>query len=179
MTEILQAIINFFGQFKFFVTILPWEVAVRTRLGNRVRVWEPGWHIKMPFIDDVKVVNTRLRVVHTTPQTVTTADGKQVTIAFVLGFSITKPKETLLRLIEPETTLVAVVQSAVARYVWELPAASLSIPGIEAHALSAVNIEGIAPEFVRVADFVVARTYRLIQATDYGRSGTMTGERVL
>jgi regulator of protease activity HflC (stomatin/prohibitin superfamily) len=95
MSELFQWIANLLKQFRIFMTVLPWELAVRTRLGNRVKVWDPGWHLKLPFVDVVNVINTRMRVVRSPTQTITTKDGKTVSVSFTIGFSIHKPKDAL------------------------------------------------------------------------------------
>lgn len=180
MTDLFKAILDFLGQFKIIVIVLPWEVAVRTRLGKHTLVWQPGWHVRLPFVDDVQVVNTRLRVVHASPQTVTTKDGKQMTISFVVGFSIAKPLETLQKMIEPETTLVATVQSVAASFVWEHAAAQITIEALEDSVRRSLFTSfgtAIVISWVRVSDFVMARTYRIFTAYSYDRTGTAAQER--
>lgn len=41
MSGFFQWLVDFIRQFKFFAVVLPWERAIRVRLGNRVQMWEP------------------------------------------------------------------------------------------------------------------------------------------
>ena len=63
MPEWLQAIFNFFGRFRVFYIVMPWEQAIRARLGSRVKLIGSGFHWKLPFLDRVFTQNIRLHVV--------------------------------------------------------------------------------------------------------------------
>lgn len=166
MTELFQWLANFIKEFRVFVTILPWELAVRTRLGSRVTTWAPGWYLKIPFVDTIHVVNTRTRVIHSPTQTVTTRDGKALSCAFSIGFAIFDPQRSLLQYSDPEDVFAALVQSHIAGLVASLNAADVSPGALETHAQSYLIQECrdlIKVSFVRVVDFAMVRTYRIMQ----------------
>lgn len=171
MSEFFTWLMNFIRQFKFLAIVLPWERAIRVRLGNRVLVWEPGWHIRLPFIDDVQVLNTRLRMADGGAQTLTTSDGHALTVSVTIGFSIVDPERAMLRMHHPEVSCGCLASSVVAELVSATSRAELRPAAIEAHVLEKLCAEaGYNFEFVRVTDFAFARTYRLLNDNWYSRA---------
>lgn len=53
----------------------PWEAALRVRLGRRVVMLGPGFHLRIPFLDRTFVRSVRLRTISDSGQTVVTQDG--------------------------------------------------------------------------------------------------------
>jgi len=178
MTELITRILNFLGQFKLLVIILPWERAARVRLGSRVVVWEPGWHIKLPFIDEIVPVNTRLRVADTGSQTLTVADGRVLTIGMNIGFRIPDPLSALMKMQHPESSCSALAGSVVAAMV--CVEQSLTPSAVEGHVLAALRRETpYEIEFVRVRDFAYARAIRLLHENYYRSALVSIEERKL
>lgn len=66
---------------KFWFMVNPWERAVRVRAGRWSKQIEPGAYFRIPFVDTVTLINTRLRITSTPSITITTMDGKTVTMA--------------------------------------------------------------------------------------------------
>ena len=180
MTELLTRVMNFFGQFKLLVTILPWERAARVRLGSRGVVWEPGWHIKWPFIDEVCPINSRLRIADTGSQTLTTLDGATLTVDLRIGFYIADPLTALLRMQQPELSCAAIAGSVAAGAVSTTTRRDLSVSSLEEHVLTALRRDTpYTFDFVRVRDFAYARTYRLLNQNGYAGSAAHIEDRKL
>ena len=76
------------------VKVVPQAKAyVIERLGIYQGTWEPGLHMKVPFIDKVvKRVNLKEQVVDFPPQPVITKDNVTMRIDTVVFFQITEPK---------------------------------------------------------------------------------------
>lgn len=171
MTELITRILNFFGQFKLLVIILPWERAARVRLGSRVVVWEPGWHIKLPFIDEIVPVNNRLRMADTGTQTLTTADGKTLTTGMTLGFRIPDPLSALMKMQNPENSCSVIAGSLLAALVSSSQSVDLSVETLEEHVLGKVRAETpYEVEFARVHDFAYARVLKLLHDNGYQKA---------
>lgn len=178
MTELITRILNFIGQFKLLVIILPWERAARVRLGSRVVVWEPGWHIKLPFVDEIVPVNTRLRIADTGSQTLTAADGRVLTVGIAIGFRIPDPLAALLKMQHPESSCSAIAGSAVAGLV--CGAKEPSPAAVEEYVLETLRRETpYEIEFVRVRDFAFARALRLMHENYYRSALVNIEERKL
>ncbi len=179
MTEFFTWIMNFFREFKLLVIVMPWERAARIRLGSRVIVWEPGWYLKLPFIDEVLPLNTRLRVADTGSQTLTTQDGHTLTVGLNIGFRISDPLAALLKMQYPENSCAAIASSVVASLVSFNSRTFLTVEMIEAHVLKSLKEETTYEfDFVRVRDFAYARAFRLMTENCY-RSAVSIEERKL
>jgi len=171
VTEFFNWLMSCIREFKFLAIVLPWERAIRVRLGNRVAIWEPGWHIRLPFIDDVQVMNSRLRMADTNAQTLTTSDGHAITVGVTIGFSITDPVRAMLRMHHPEASCSCLASSVVAELVSSTARAALRPSDIEEHVLAKLRAEaGYEFEFARVTDFAFARTFRLLNDNGYSRA---------
>lgn len=168
MSAFFDWLMSFFREFKILAIVLPWERAIRVRLGNRVTIWEPGWHIRLPFIDELQVLNTRLRIASAGSQTLTTIDGHALTVGVTIGFSIRDPALAMLRMHHPEACCSCLATSVVAELVAGATRDGLRPAAIEAHVLSKLQLEpGYDFEFVRVTDFAYARTYRILNENTY------------
>lgn len=171
MSGFFQWLMDCIRQFKFFAVVLPWERAIRVRLGNRVQMWEPGWHVRLPFIDSVSLLNTRLRISGAGPQTISTKDGKILTLSMAIGFSIVDPLAAMLRMQNPEVSVAAIASSVASEVVSRTTLAELTPSAIEEHVLEALAKEpGYSFEFVRVSDYAFARTFRLLSENPYRQS---------
>jgi regulator of protease activity HflC (stomatin/prohibitin superfamily) len=163
-----QWLVDFIKQFRFFVTVLPWERAVRVRLGNRVQLWEPGWHFRLPFADEVVLQSTKLRISGAGPQTISTKDGKILTLSMSIGFCIADPLAAMLRMHHPEIACASIASSIAAGVVARTTHAELKPADIEAEVLRELAKEsGYAVEFVKVTDFAFARAFRLLSENPY------------
>jgi regulator of protease activity HflC (stomatin/prohibitin superfamily) len=77
--------------FKAIRIIRPFEKGVVERLGKFMRVWEPGLHFLIPFIDRVTKTDMRENVVDVPPQEVITKDNVAVTVDAVVYYEATDP----------------------------------------------------------------------------------------
>lgn len=71
--------------------IRPYEKGVVERLGKFLRVWEPGLHLLIPFLDRVTKVDMRENVVDVPPQEVITKDNVAVTVDAIVYYEATDP----------------------------------------------------------------------------------------
>jgi len=71
--------------------IRPFERGVVERLGKFLRVWKPGLHMLVPFIDRVTTADMRENVVDVPPQEVITKDNVAVTVDAVVYYEATDP----------------------------------------------------------------------------------------
>ena len=178
MGEVITWIVNFFREFRFFAVVLPWERAVRVRFGSRVKLWGPGWHFRLPFADEIILLNTRLRIADTGSQTLTTRDGHTITVGTNIGFRISDPLKALLTMQQPENSCAAIAGSCLAALVSETDRSALNVALIEAHVLDALKRETAYDfDFVRVRDFAYARTIRLLQESCYRSAAAHIEER--
>jgi regulator of protease activity HflC (stomatin/prohibitin superfamily) len=150
---------------KWWIVIMPWEQGLRVRLGNRVTVLSPGMHLRIPFIDSTYKQTTRMRIISLPIQTLTTVDGKTLTVTAVLAYTIGDLQTLYQTVHQPEGTIANLVLSEIAKCVSSHTLAECSAASVEAHATDALRlgIHGLNGTQVRVVGYVVARTYRIIQ----------------
>lgn len=98
MNQLIEWLSRGFSSWKFWVVVAPWEVGIRVRLGRISRSLRPGPHLRIPFLDDITLVNTRLRI--GTAPSVTLAgkvDGKVRVVTPVVGYRIHDPNAAIQR----------------------------------------------------------------------------------
>lgn len=170
MSTIFQWLIDLLRDARFWFVVEPWEKAVRVRAGKNAVVKGPGVHLKWPLIDEVYVINTRLRLADGASQTISTRDGKIITISVQLGFSIHDPLQALATYQKPEYSLSVLVHNCVADYLFEVESSEdIDTADMEESILSGLKDiapnDGITVEFVKVTNLITsspARTIRLV-----------------
>ena len=160
----------------WWVIVAPWQCAIRLRFGKHITVLNTGIHLKIPLVHQVFVQNTRLLIVDTPNQTVTTADGRVVTLSVVVGYYIADIKQVLTSIQNPREVVNSLAMGAVSAYVTSHGSAECSIPAIEADLIEQLDAKDWGLEFglVRVTDFAFVKTYRFI--TNEGSSNFWTGD---
>lgn len=168
MTTFAQMLASFFRLFRWFITVSPWERGLRVRLGKHVRLIEPGWHFIIPYVDKVYVQSVRRRVTDLSKQTLTTRDGKTITVAGSLGYEITDIRKLYESLHHPEDTLANMTQAAIADFICRHDVGDLGVDDVTHAITDEMDFEqyGISNTNVVFNDFAVVRTYRIIG--DYG-----------
>lgn len=155
MNELLQALSHFFSSWKFWVIVAPWEVAVRIRLGRVAASLAPGPHFRIPFLDEITIINTRLRVSTAPTVTIAGANGKVRVISATVGYRIADPRRAMLRYTHPDPAVLTLAQAEVA--------AGFTSDEAHQHLGEAMGENGIAVEFVRYVEDVEVKAYRLLQ----------------
>ena len=166
MNQLFSWIADIFKEARFWQVVAPWERAVRVRAGKHTVLWGPGLHFRIPYLDDVRLVNTRLRVASAPCQTLSTLDGKAVTVASLIGFRIVDPLKAMLRMADPESCCSSFVQTEVARYISARTSSAIHLNDLEEATLAGLERfgnGGFEFEFVRVVDYAVVKTFRLLQ----------------
>jgi regulator of protease activity HflC (stomatin/prohibitin superfamily) len=132
VNELFQWLVGLIKGARFWQIVLPWERAVRVRFGRNPTLWESGFHWRIPYFDEIRVVNTRLRIACVPAQTITTRDGRTVTIDVSLAFRISDPLVAMLRLQRPEDSCAGFAQIAVARFIKTRSYAAITLEELEA-----------------------------------------------
>ncbi len=160
--DTLEYLLKFF---QWWVVIQPWELAIRTRFGKRLKVLQPGTHFRIPFFDTIYIQTIRLRVVSMSPQTITSLDGKTITAVCAVGYSISNIELLYNSLFQPEVTIANLVQGEISEYVSKNELLECNPKKIEAivfEKLSSSNY-GIKFEYIKLVGYAVVKTFRLIQ----------------
>lgn len=84
----IDMIISVWDHFKPIIFILEYEEGVMFRAGSYLKPMKPGWHFRIPFVDDIHVENVKADTMNINAVTITTLDNKTITIGCEFDFFI-------------------------------------------------------------------------------------------
>jgi regulator of protease activity HflC (stomatin/prohibitin superfamily) len=179
MNQVKEFLEYIFNAFKIFVIVQPWQNALIVRNGKIRKEVSGGIYFKIPYFDSVFVQENRLRVVLFSIQTLTSKDGQAITISTSLGYSINSIQKLYKSLYHPETTLGNIAMGFLADYVYANEVKNISPLNIEQLILEQLKKEdyGINFHYVKITNFAVVRTIRLIQDQSWGFEGLSMNEK--
>ena len=152
--------------FTWYFAVAPWERAVRVQWGKHDKLLGPGMHVRVPLRDRIYRQSVRLRSTEVLGQNITAADGRIVTLSFVVEWAIGDLLQVFRSVAHPERTLATRVKALVAEHI-----AARALDCITPLQLSNDITEqirelgwGLCDVRVRITEFInAARTYRLLQ----------------
>lgn len=159
--------------FQWWVVIAPWQQGIRVRFGRSVKRLDPGIHLKLPLVDIVYMQPIRVRAQHIQSQTLTTVDGKAVSLSAALQYEIVDLLRLYRTLHNAHDTIEQKVQGVVAGYVFGKRLDQLQPNALEDELLRTLDIEqfGLKLHGFNLTSFAHVRSYRLIN----GEIGAYTG----
>jgi regulator of protease activity HflC (stomatin/prohibitin superfamily) len=162
-----QSILDFIRSLvAWWFIVEPWEQAVRVRFGSRVRLFQPGIHLRLPFFDVLYKQNIRRRIAAIPIQTLTTRDLKIVTLHGSIGYRIADVLKLQMTLHDAESSVKQQVLGVIARYVAGVDKAECAPATIMARVAADLDLSayGLADvEFFLIGYVSDLPTYRLIQ----------------
>lgn len=165
MDQFLAWLSRIIDSWKFWIVIAPWEIGVRIRLGKQATALVPGVHFRVPFVDAITLVNTRLRIEGTPPITVA---GKTINqtryIVASIGFKISDPLKAMMKYGCPGPVVISRAQTEIAKSVD-------AIMALERMRQFFNGDSGIEIDFVAFVEDVEVKTFRLINASAWMASG--------
>jgi hypothetical protein len=165
MNQIKDFLEYVFNVFKIWVIIQPWEQGLIVRKGTSIRKVDGGIYFKIPYIDSVYVQETRTRMVQATLQTLTTKDGKTITLNSAFGYKIKDIEKLYSSLYHPEGTVTNIIMGHVSDFIWTNSSLEITPYLIEKHVLDKMITTdyGLVFEYFKITNFASVRTFRLIQ----------------
>ncbi len=179
--EWLETVVNRFTEaFRWFWILQPWEQALRVRAGKKIVKFNGGIHFKIPYVDYIFKQNCRLRLSEVTSQTVTTLDGKTITLSGALSYRVENVQPLYMKLHMAEGTLARQTQGIISRYIAWHHFVDCSPEKVIEHVDNKMSFEqyGLADiEFI-LSNFAVVKTYRFItgEAQSYETHSLQTDE---
>ena len=148
----------------WWVTVSPWEQAIRVRLGKRVVLLTPGIHLRIPGADKIYLQSVRMRVASLPSQTLVTKDNRALTIAVSMRYSIADLMMLYQSLHHAEGSLANIVMGAVGEFVVDHTLAECrpSVLGTWVAERAQLERYGLRDVAVTVMTYAAVRTYRLI-----------------
>ena len=172
MNELVAILRQFLQGLRLWVTVTPWEQAIRVRLGKSVTLLGPGVHAKVPLLDMIYLQSVRLRMTDLQRQTITSRDGKTITVSGAIGYEIQSILELYRTLHHAEDTIANFARAEIAEYIGRNDAAQCKPTAIEAH-LKTLEFSkyGLGNVRIYLTEFAVVRSIRLIGDYAYGSWG--------
>lgn len=116
MNQLIEYLSRIFSSWRFWIVVPPWDVGVRVRLGKNAVALPPGLHWRIPFLDEISLVNTRLRIETTPPVCLPgTRPGHCRIAAATVCYRITDPLRAVLAFNQPGIALLALAQAVLAK----------------------------------------------------------------
>ena len=164
MTWLNQLLTNFTELFRWFFILQPWEQALRVRCGKHIRLHAGGLHFKVPYIDYIFKQNTRLRISDVPAQTITTLDGRTITLSGALQYRVADITPLFMKLHMAESTIAQESQAVLTDYIAWNEFSHCSPKDVMSHVQESVDLEryGLADVRFILKDFAVVKTYRFI-----------------
>lgn len=152
------------GLLVWWVVVAPWEQAIRVRLGKHVELLGPGVHLRIPGADRYYLQSVRTRISSLPPQTLTTKDGRSLTISVSLRYAISDLLVLYNTLHHAEGTLANIVLGAVGEFVMEHNLVDCQPGTIGPWVVKRINLSryGLKDASITVLTFAAVKTYRLI-----------------
>jgi hypothetical protein len=171
VNQLLEAIGRVLASWKPWVVVAPWEIGVRVRLGRVAASLLPGPHLRIPVLDRVVLVNTRLRIGQTPTLTLECEDQRHVRVlSAIVGYAILDPVLAILAYNYPGQSINGLAMAAMAR--------NLDAAGCLEEMRREVGPHGIEVRFVEFVERVEVRALRLLNSqwsTEVSRGDSSDG----
>ena len=151
------------------VLIAPDESGIRIRPkrhGITVRELAPGWWLEWPILVKVETIRVKTQIKDLRPQSVWTADQKDLTISGAIRYRVRSVRKALLEVWDYDQNIQAVALGIIQQHVREHKLAELDTKMIEAEVLKEVRKAsegwGLYIERVYVTDIGITYNIRLL-----------------
>ena len=176
VTQFLDFLRQIAGWVVPFIILAPWEQAVRVRAGKHLTVLSAGIHLKLPLLDSIYTQSVRLRLTLLDRQTISTADGRTVTLVGAVGFEIISIENLYQKLHHAEDTVKNLAMATLASYVSQHPIGECSLKDVGDYAATVLARDlmefGLGNLMVCITDFTTVRAYRLVGEQNRYLSGS-------
>jgi hypothetical protein len=172
MSAIVNLIRSFWRLFIWAFVVLPWEQALRVRLGKHRKLFGAGAHFRIPYLDRIYVQTVRLRYSFLPLQTVTSSDGQTFSVSGQLGYEVTNLALLYDTLHHAEGAVCAMAQGEIARYVQTHSMRECEPESVRAGVIARLTLDGygLTVRGMELTTFARVKTYRLLSDQHYNMS---------
>lgn len=170
LTKLVDALFGALDLFRFWVVLYEYERGLILRLGRFHRELGPGWHWRAPFrIEELRFVTVRKQTSASWEQTLTTADGVTITLAFDYMIEVCDVRSVLLQVDDWVRVAYNTTKMTLARSVERATIADL-LGGDFSSSASAAAAAALAGHGIKLVDFALtdrcrSRVYRLFNGS--------------
>jgi regulator of protease activity HflC (stomatin/prohibitin superfamily) len=169
---LLQWLLDNLREWKFIVFIRDYQRGVHFRKGLYLRTLDPGWWVRIPYVDDVEDVTVVDDVLDLPVQSITTKDGHMVSFSANIAYEIVDVHKMYCRVQDFETSLSRAAMNHLARKVrdWTWDELMLNQRDLEKSLRDTMTTRvkewGVKVLDVGLTDLVQAQQYRVYGVGD-------------
>ena len=119
LDKLIEQLIKFSKDVLPYFIIEEWNEAVVLRFGKFHKVAKPGFHLKIPFFDSVWETEIITQSLDMNPQSITTADGKNIVVKAIIRFSVIDTKTYITSIMKPHDVLIDTTQGMIREIIEE------------------------------------------------------------
>ena len=113
LQQLFEALLRAWGWLSPVIIVPVWQGAGVLRLGHYHRTLEPGFHLKIPLMEEAIFENMVMTTLRLQPQTCTTKDGKGVVVCGVIKYQLVDVEPYICGVVDQRDVLVDVTMGAV------------------------------------------------------------------
>jgi len=148
------------------VIVPSYEQAVLLRNGKFKKVLEPGFHVKLPILDEVISQHVVITTLSLAAQSLYTKDRQNIVVKGVIKYKISDVKVFLLEVFDAQDALADMTQSIIKNIIISLPLEQCVDPEIDVVLTKKVRVEarkwGVDIQQVTLTDIAPIRSFRII-----------------
>jgi membrane protease subunit HflK len=149
------------------VVIIPtYEEAVLLRFGHFKKVLHPGFHVKLPILDEVLTQHVVVTTLSLSAQSLYTLDKQNIVVKGVIKYRIADVKTFLLEVYDAQDALSDMTQSIIKNIIISTTMDNCIDPDIDNVLTKKVRVEarkwGVDIQQVTLTDIAPIRSFRII-----------------
>ena len=163
--KLIEFLLQFWAHLMPATVIDQWEEGILLRFGRFVKVVKPGLVWKIPFVDVVWKHTVITQSIDIPPQSVTTADNKNVVVKGIIRFTISDVKLFLTTITEPKDVLTDTTGGMIREIIEDTNWTDIVDidKKLTAEVSKFVKKWGIKVQKVTLTDLQIANSIRIIQ----------------
>lgn len=167
--KLIDFLIEFLDDAKFWFFVREWEKCVLLRRGRFKAEYSAGLYFKIPFFDEVNLELITLTTTSLPPQSLTTKDQKQIIIRAAISYQTEDPTKKMLSIYDATDVVSDLTQGIIKKIVVDTDYTSLILPEIERSLTLKVRDTlrkyGIYTDRVTITDLTLSKSFRLFNDT--------------
>lgn len=167
--RLIDLISNWIEQLLPFFIIREYEEAVVLRFGKFHRVAKPGFHWRIPFIDDPMEQHVVVTTLSLPPQSLYTKDKQNIVVKGVIKYRIADIQTFILEVYDAQDAISDMTQSIIKNIVMDKTLDECIDPDIDNLLAKKARVEakkwGVEIQQVTLTDLAPIRSFRLINDT--------------
>ena len=164
--KLIEVILEWWGQIMPFYIIRDYEEAVLSRFGRFKAVIKPGFHLKIPFFDEVIDQHVVVTTLSLDAQSLYTKDKQNIVVKGLVKYKISDVKIFLLEVFDAQDALSDMSQSIIKNVIMSMTMDECTDSELDNTLTKKVRVEarkwGVDIQQVTLTDLAPIKSFRLI-----------------